>query len=413
MGGWDTASIGEVCDIVNGGTPKTDVPGYWGGPHRWITPAEMGKRATPYIDQTNRTITDQGLQNSSARPLPKNSVILSSRAPIGHLVINTVPMATNQGCKGLVPCSRIDHKFLYYYLVNIVELLNELGTGTTFKELSGTKLKEVRVPLPPVAEQLRIVAILNEAFEGIATAKANAEKNLQNARELFESALDTALERRGAGYDETSLGDEIELLAGYAFPSKGYTNAPDGVRLLRGDNIMQGYFRWDDAKAWPANDIAPYARFVLEEGDVVLAMDRPWVKAGLKRAQIGADDLPCLQLQRTARLRPRRRIKADFLYHLTGSNSFSAHLLGVQTGLGVPHISGKQIECFRFMLPSPSEQEALAYALDDLQQRSERLQEIYQQKVAALDELKQSLLHQAFTGKLTEKSADKQVAEVA
>lgn len=133
--GWQIKKIGDVCEVVNGGTPKTDVAAYWDGPHQWVTPAEMGKRSSPYISKTTRTITDAGLQNSSARLMPLHSVILSSRAPIGHLVINTEPMATNQGCKGLIPTSNIDAKFLFYYLSSIVPLLNDLGSGATFKEL--------------------------------------------------------------------------------------------------------------------------------------------------------------------------------------------------------------------------------------------------------------------------------------
>ena len=101
--GWQVKTLGDVCEVVNGGTLKTGVKEYWGGEHLWITPAEMGKRLSPYADDTARKITSQGLRDSSARLLPPNSVILSSRAPIGHLVINTKPMATNQGCKGLVP----------------------------------------------------------------------------------------------------------------------------------------------------------------------------------------------------------------------------------------------------------------------------------------------------------------------
>src|SRR5947208_6699931 len=98
----------------------------------------MDKRLSHYVKGTERKITDLGLRNSSAQMLPPNSVILSSRAPIGHLVINTEPMATNQGCKGLIPGSQLQHKFLYYYLGSIVDLLNSLGTGATFKELSGS-----------------------------------------------------------------------------------------------------------------------------------------------------------------------------------------------------------------------------------------------------------------------------------
>ena len=163
--GWKTKTLLETCGVVNGGTPKTGVPEYWDGNHRWITPAEMGKRLSPYVSDTERTITDLGLRNSSAQMLPPHSVILSSRAPIGYLVINTEPMATNQGCKGLIPGGHLHHKFLYYYLSSIVDLLNSLGTGATFKELSGGKLKEVPVVVAPLLEQQQIVAKLDNLHE--------------------------------------------------------------------------------------------------------------------------------------------------------------------------------------------------------------------------------------------------------
>src|SRR5581483_5645200 len=114
---WREATSGEVCDVVNGGTPKTGVATNWGGPHLWITPAEMGGRGDPYVAETERQLTNAGL--ASANLLPVHSVILSSRAPIGHLVINTAPMATNQGCKGLVPKAGLNHKYLFYYLKSI------------------------------------------------------------------------------------------------------------------------------------------------------------------------------------------------------------------------------------------------------------------------------------------------------
>ena len=110
--GWEIKKLGEVSIVANGGTPKTGVSEYWNGKHLWITPAEMGKRQSPYVENTERKLSDAGLNNSSARLLPPNSVILSSRAPIGHLVINTKPMATNQGCKGIIPNSN-----LYYTLI--------------------------------------------------------------------------------------------------------------------------------------------------------------------------------------------------------------------------------------------------------------------------------------------------------
>lgn len=292
---------------------------------------------------------------------------------------------------------RHDLQFLYYLLATLD--LPKLAKGVK-PGINRNEVYALPVAVPTRTEQRRIVTILDEAFEGIATAKANAEKSLQNARELFESYLDATLTRHASGYMESTLGTDVDLLAGYAFSSGSYSDEVSDIRLLRGDNIMQGYLRWDDAKRWPASDRAAYSRFELQAGDVVLAMDRPWVKAGLKRSQITSDDLPCLQVQRTARLRPRHTLRDDFLFHLTGSQSFSRHLLEVQTGIGVPHISGKQIESFKFMRPPLNEQASIAGRLNELHEKTQRLAEISQQKLAALDELKKSLLHQAFTGQL-------------
>lgn len=154
--------LGEIAEILNGGTPDTKVKEFWDGDILWITPKDMGKLESIYVGDTERKITDKGLKNSSAKLLPINSVILSSRAPIGHLAINTKPISTNQGCKGIVPNKNLDSLFLYYFLKHSVELLNELGTGTTFKELSGSKLATVSVPFPPLEEQHRLVSIFSK-----------------------------------------------------------------------------------------------------------------------------------------------------------------------------------------------------------------------------------------------------------
>ena len=202
--------LGEVCEIFNGGTPDTKIAEFWGGDNLWITPKDMGKLDDIYVDDTGRKITDAGLKNSSAKILPINSIILSSRAPIGHLAINTKEIATNQGCKGIVPKKGLAVLFLFYFLKNSVELLNSLGSGTTFKELSGSKLAEVKIPFPALYEQCRIVKILNEVFLALAKAKENAEKNLQNARELFESYLQSVFVKPGDGWEEKKLGDVLQ-----------------------------------------------------------------------------------------------------------------------------------------------------------------------------------------------------------
>jgi len=398
--GWKVEKLGDVCEIFNGGTPDTKVPKFWGGDILWITPKDMGKLESIYVDDTARKITDAGLKNSSAKILPVSSVILSSRAPIGHLAINTKEITTNQGCKGIVPKKGLLTLFLYYFLKNSVELLNSLGSGTTFKELSGSKLAEVQLPIPPLPEQQRIVAALDEAFASIAQAKSNAGRNLVNARELFESVLEDIFANPHKGWVKTTIGAEIDLLTGFAFKSDRYTESADSVRLLRGDNIVQGALRWDDAKRWPLSDASEYSAYELKEDDLVLAMDRPWIKAGMKYATISKSDLPCLLVQRTACLRSGKNLENRFLRYLISSGNFAQHVLGVQTGLGVPHISGGQIKDFEFLRPSLAEQRAIVGRLKALSAETRRLEEIYRRKLAGLEELKKSVLARAFDGEL-------------
>lgn len=186
---WSLLNISDVTTIVNGGTPKTNIKEYWDGDIAWITPSDLGKLKNIIVDKTIRTISEEGLQKSSAKLFPKNSVILSTRAPIGHLAINSIPMSTNQGCRGIIPSEKLDTFYLYYFLKNNVTLLNSLGTGTTFKELSSKALGAVKIPIPPIEEQKQIVEILDKAFESIDQAKVNIEKNIENTKELFQSKL--------------------------------------------------------------------------------------------------------------------------------------------------------------------------------------------------------------------------------
>lgn len=161
---WPTAAIGDVCDIVSGATPKTGEAKFWGGNILWTTPKDLSDLESPYLDEPPRTITDEGLESCAASLLPKNSVLLSSRAPIGLVAINTRPMATNQGFKSLIPDKRrIDSGFLYHWLKANIDYLQSLGNGATFKEISKSVVERIQIPLPPLDEQRRIAAILDKA----------------------------------------------------------------------------------------------------------------------------------------------------------------------------------------------------------------------------------------------------------
>lgn len=368
--GWATKTIADVCSVVNGGTPKTGVSDYWDGAHQWITPAEMGKRSTPYIAKTERTITDAGMQNSSARLLPPLSVILSSRAPIGHLVINTEPMATNQGCKGLVPSDELDHKYLYYYLSSIVQLLNDLGTGATFKELSGGKLKEVPIPVPPLPEQQRIVAVLDEAFAGIATARVAAEQSRQNARALFESVL-------------SSVDGEMAALGDYVTIKTGKLDANAAV-----EGGIYPFFTC-------AREIYAIDNFAFDCEAILLAGNNAVGDFNVKHY---SGKFNAYQRTYVITINSEDQLHYRFLYFqmLKSLKRFKAQSVGA----GTKFLKLGMIKDLEIALPSLEEQRRLVSTLDAVLEETQNLEALYQRKLVALDELKQSLLHRAFSGKL-------------
>ena len=155
-------------------------------------------------------------------------------------------------------------------------------------------------------------------------------------------------------WPRVSLRDFADLLAGFAFKSSGYTENSQDVRLLRGDNIAPGRVRWDGVKRWPKNCGVDLAKYALEPGDVVLAMDRPWIPAGLKVAQTTEIDTPSYLVQRVARLRAGSGADCDFLFSLLSAPEFESYIQNATTGTAVPHISAKQILDYEFRLPPAS-----------------------------------------------------------
>ncbi|MBM3859977.1 MAG: restriction endonuclease subunit S [Verrucomicrobia bacterium] len=377
--GWQWKTVGEMCEVLNGGTPKTGVAEYWDGKYLWITPAEMGKRLSPYADDTERKITDAGLQNSSARMLPPHSVILSSRAPIGHLVINTKPMATNQGCKGLVPGKELHHKFLYYYLSSIVDLLNELGTGATFKELSGGKLKEVTIPLPPLAEQERIVGLLDAAFAGLATAQAHAATNLQNARALFASHLQSVFTQRGKGWVEKTLESCCEqIFAGGDVPKDRVSKERTpkySIPIFANGEKDNGLYGFTDVARVTMPSITVSARGTL--GFTAIRTE------------------PFFPVVRLIVLVPNEKlILLSFLYYAVVGMDFG------NTGTSIPQLTVPNFKESKLHVPSLSAQKCIVEKLDSLRAETQRLETIYRRKLGALAELKKALLQRAFAGEL-------------
>ena len=187
-GPWEVRTIEELADkIAQGGTPKTSVAEYWNGEIPWITPAEMGDDAAHhYTESTLRAISAKGLQNSSAELLPVNSVIVSSRAPVGYVAINKIEMATNQGCKGIIPKAGVYHEFLYFSLLVANRRLNDLGAGAGFKEISVSTLKAFPIPVPELPEQQKIADCLSSLDDLIRAQGERIEALKQHKKGLMQ-----------------------------------------------------------------------------------------------------------------------------------------------------------------------------------------------------------------------------------
>ena len=305
-------------------------------------------------------------------------------------------MATNQGCKGLVPRSGLSYKFLYYYLVSIREALDAMGTGATFRELSGGRLKEVPIPLPPLPEQQRIVAILDEAFEGIATAKANTEKNLRNARALFESHLQSVFTERGEGWIERRLKEVCEKITDGTHQTPTYFES--GVVFLSSRNVTSGKIDWDRIKYIDKKQhLEMHRRVAPRLNDILLAKNGTTGVAAMVDRDVTFDIYVSLALLRALDV-----IRPSLLLHFINSPVAKAQFNKRLKGSGVPNLHLEEIREVVISFPKLlSAQDALIASLDRLSTETQNLESLYQQKLAALEALKKSLLHQAFTGQLT------------
>ena len=180
---WEYKKLGEVCTVVSGSTPKTQVEEFWNGSHYWITPAELD--GSTYVSKSERLITDAAIEKTNLTLLPVGTVLLSSRAPIGKVAITTVPMYCNQGFKNLICSDTIYNKYLYWFLKVNTEYLNSLGRGATFKEISKTIVENIKIPLYSLADQQRIVAELDCLNEMIALKQEQLKEFDKLAQSIF------------------------------------------------------------------------------------------------------------------------------------------------------------------------------------------------------------------------------------
>jgi type I restriction enzyme, S subunit len=405
--GWEIKKLKEVCEKITDGThqtPKYFSEGYLFLSSKNVTSGKINWNDVKYIDEKQHL-------EMHKRVAPRiNDILLAKNGTTGvaALVDRDVTFDIYVSLAHLRPKEILNPFYLLHFINSPLakDQFNKRLKGIGVPNLHLEEIREVEIPLPPLSIQQEIVSILEETFEALAQVKANAEQNLKNAKALFESFLQGVFENKGEGWDETILQKEIDLLTGFPFKSANYTEDKNDILLLRGDNIMQGNMRWEDVKRWKKSEYNEYEKYQMREDDIVLAMDRPWVKAGLKCAKLTQKDLPSLLVQRTATLRSKPNIDSTFLYYLVKSKRFTQHLLGVQTGSGVPHISSKDILSFSFCKPNIVKQQAIVKKLDALSTETKRLEAIYAQKLKDIEELKKAILEKAFKGELKRASVE-------
>jgi type I restriction enzyme, S subunit len=403
--GWERKTIGDVCEFQRGLTyaKKDEVD----------ISDNVVLRATN-IDLTTNLLTFDELKYISDKVLVPDS----KKVKRGSLMICTASGSKRHlgkvafidddydyafgGFMGmLTPLNELLPKYLFHLMTSedYKDFIGTLSDGVNINNLKFDDLRRFPIPVPPLAEQRRIVGILDEAFAGLATAQAHAEKNLQNARALFESHLNNVFSKKGEGWVERRLGEVCEIKGRIGF--RGYTRQDlveegEGAITLSPSNIRNNQFNTDQCTyiSWFKYEESP--EIMVFEGDIL------FVKTGSTYGKVALVD----KLPELATINPQfvvlKQIKCDnrFLYYSLTTTSFRAQVERIVGGAATPTLS--QANLAEQSVPNPPLQEQIRIAarLDALSAETRRLAAVYERKLAALGALKKSLLHRAFAGEL-------------
>ncbi|MFM8475986.1 MAG: restriction endonuclease subunit S [Planctomycetaceae bacterium] len=396
-GKWPTVEIGKAFETSAGGTPSRSNKQYFeGGAIPWLMSGEVGQRE---IKSCANFITETGLASCSARLLPIDTVLVAMYgATAGQVGVLKFEACTNQAVCGLHPNSRFEPSFVYYALLAQQRELIASAVGNAQPNLSQIKIRKVRIPEPPLPEQRRIVGILDEAFAGLATAEANAARNLQNAREIFDSHLHAVFSQRGAARPPVPLRQCVEDIATGLFGSLLHKSDYEagGIPLVNPINIEGEAIVPDDRKAVGRETAERLSRYVLKENDIVIGrrgeIGRCAVITSIEAGWICGTG--CFVIRPTPDTNP------HYLAHLLRSKPYREQLEAVSKRATMPSISNEDLANLDVQIPPLPQQKMVLRLLNLVSAKTQRLATLQQRKISALGELKKSLLHQAFAGGL-------------
>jgi type I restriction enzyme S subunit len=451
---WSWKTMDDIAEVVGGGTPRTDRHEYYGGDIPWITPADLSGYNAKKIAAGSRSITRTGLDNSGARLMPRDTVLFSSRAPIGYVAVAANPLSTNQGFKNFVVRDGVEPDYVYYYLQRARQFALDLASGTTFLEISGKKAGQIPVPIPPVDEQIRVVAEIEKHFTrldaGIAALdrvqtslkryratvlKAAGEGRLvpheatlarRDARsyETGDQLLNRVLlERRqhwsGRGrYAEASLPEGAELPSipvGWAWTTldtiaeikggitKDQKRKPSGARAvpyLRVANVQRGYLDLSEMKEILATK-EEIAELALRPGDILFNEGGDRDKLG--RGWVWSGQIPvCIHQNHVFRARLYdRALQPKFV-------SWYANWLGQRFFFdkgkhttNLASISMSKLRLLPIPIPPPAEQIRIVVEVERVLSVIDALEVALAANVLRASHLRESILHRAFSGRFS------------
>jgi type I restriction enzyme, S subunit len=396
---WKTARLGDVCSIdkakyKDGELPYVGMEDIVSGTGRFV-----GSREPKQVGSSTFQFTPNHLLYGRLRPY-LNKVLLPDFE--GHCSSEIFP---------LLPSTDLDKSFLFYWITSeqVVKEINRTCTGARMPRANVNEVLKFDITIPPIEEQKRIVAILDEAFAGIDTAIANTEKNLANARELFESYLNSIFSQNGEGWSRMTLSEATGGI--YTGPFGSLLHKSDYVEneipLVNPAHITEVGIEADFRKTISKETAQRLKSYIMREGDIVIGRRGEMGRCALVTA---AED-GWLCGTGSFFIKSSSRCDSRYLVRLLRSEGCKRRLEKIAGGAVMPNLSNKDLGNFHIDLPPLALQASFIQKIDELHAESQKLETIYQQKLKSLTELKQSLLQKAFSGELTTKVTSA-VAEV-
>lgn len=408
---WCWVKIGEITTVVGGGTPSSKVSEYYnGGNIAWITPADLSNYNNMYISKGKRMITKLGLEKSSARLMPKGTVCLSSRAPIGYVAIAENEISTNQGFKSFLPSEFYKSEYLYWYLKGIKHILETKASGTTFLELSAKKASEIEFPLAPLNEQQRIVDTIENLFSKLDKAKQLIQKTVdkfeQNKMAILHKAFSGELTAKWreennltlAGWKNVIMQDICEKIVCGKTPT-GYISDKGEIPYLKVYNIVDNAINFEKTPQFIPVSIhnGKLKSSILKPNDVIMNIVGP----PLRKIAIVPDSYPEWNMnQAVVRFRAKKEVIYKFIYYVLIYPKTLDSIINETKGVvGQANISISQSRNIQIKLPTIEEQQEIVKILDKIFAKYDKTKAL-QNQLEKIELLKKSILAKAFRGQL-------------